>query len=195
MMRIVLAYSGSLDSSIAIPWLAERHGAEIIAVTMDLGQGKEVLEEIRDRALATGALRAHVVDARDLYLREFVLRGLRAGMLWHEGHSMAGALAGPLGADKLVEVARIEHARAVAPAGAAAPEAPIDRVRRGIDRSLEVRSRAGEWAMNAAQQVAYARQRHVLLPAGMTGGLAARTPAACPDEPALVDVMFERGTP
>jgi hypothetical protein len=64
MTRIVLAYSGGLESSIAIPWLAERHGAEIIAVTIDLGQGKEALEEIRDRALATGALRAHVVDVR-----------------------------------------------------------------------------------------------------------------------------------
>ena len=80
---------------------------EIIAVTMDLGQGKDVLEEVRDRALATGALRAHVVDARDLYLRDYILRGLRAGMLWHRGASMASALAVPLIAEKLVEIARI----------------------------------------------------------------------------------------
>src|SRR5262249_36861690 len=89
---------------------------------------------------------------------------------------------------------RIEHARAVAHADAAALDAPIDRVLRAIDPALDVRSPAGEWAMNAAQQVDYARQRHVLLPAGMSGGFALRTPAACPDRPALVRVVFERGT-
>ena len=59
MERIVLAYSGGLDTSVAIPWLKEKYNAEIIAVTMDLGQGRE-LEEVRDRALAAGATRAHV---------------------------------------------------------------------------------------------------------------------------------------
>ena len=61
MERIVLAYSGGLDTSIAIPWLAERYGAEIIAVTLDLGQGRE-LTDVRERALAVGATRAHVLD-------------------------------------------------------------------------------------------------------------------------------------
>jgi len=79
--RIVLACSGGLESSIAIPWLAERHRAEIIAVTIDLGQGKEALEEIRDRALATGALRAHVVDVRDAFARDYIVRALKAGIL------------------------------------------------------------------------------------------------------------------
>jgi len=72
MQRIVLAYSGSLATSIAIPWLADKYGAEIIAVTMDLGQGKESLQEVRDRALATGALRAHVVDVRDEFARDYL---------------------------------------------------------------------------------------------------------------------------
>jgi argininosuccinate synthase len=193
--RIVLAYSGALADSVAIPWLAERYGAEVVAVTMDLGQGKDVLEEIRDRALATGALRAHVVDARDLYLREVILRGLRAGMLWHRGASMSAALAVPLIGAKLVEIARIEHARAVAHADAEGADAPIDRVLRAIDPALDVKAPAGDWGMTAAQQIEYARERHVLLPAEMSGGIAVRAPGACPDEPALVDVTFERGTP
>jgi len=195
MTRVVLAYSGALADSVAIPWLAERCGAEVVAVTMDIGQGKDVLEEIRDRALATGALRAHVVDARDVYLRDVILRGLRAGMLWHRGASMAAALAVPLIAEKLVEVARIEHARAVGHADAAGADAPIDRVLRAIDPSLDVKAPAGQWAMTPAQQIDYARERHVLLPAEMSGGVAVRAPAACPDEPALVEVTFERGTP
>ena len=67
-MRIVLAYSGGLETSVAIPWLAEKYGAEIITVTMDLGQGKE-LDDVRDRALASGALRAHVLDLREEFAR------------------------------------------------------------------------------------------------------------------------------
>jgi len=195
MTRIVLAYSGSLDSSIAIPWLAERHRAEIIAVTMDLGQGKEVLEEIRDRALATGALRAHVVDARDLYLRDYILRGLRAGMLSHRGLSMADALAIPLVAEKLIEIARIEQVDAVAHADRAGGAAPIHRILQAIDNALQVIAPAGEWDMTAPQQIEYAQQRNVLLPAAMIGGVAVRAAGALPGEPASVGVTFERGIP
>ena len=61
MQRIILAYSGGLDTSVAIPWLAEKFGAEIIALTLDLGQGQE-LSDVRERALAVGALRAHVIS-------------------------------------------------------------------------------------------------------------------------------------
>ena len=64
MERIVLAYSGGLDTSVAVPWLAERFDAEIIAVTLDLGQGKE-LDDVRERALAVGAIKCHVVDVRE----------------------------------------------------------------------------------------------------------------------------------
>ena len=69
MKRIVLAYSGGLDTSVAIPWLKDRYGAEIVSVTMDLGQGKE-LNDVRERALAIGSVRAHVVDVREEFARE-----------------------------------------------------------------------------------------------------------------------------
>jgi argininosuccinate synthase len=195
MTRIVLAYSGTLDSSVAIPWLADRYAAEIIAVTIDLGQGKEVLEEIRDRALATGALRAHVIDARDRYLRDHILRGLRAGVLWHRGASMAGALAVPVIAEKLVEIARIEQAPAAAHADAAGAAAPIDRTLRAIGRSLDVKTPAAEWSMTHDEQVEYARQRGVTLPADLIGGVAVRAPGPLPSEPALVEIAFDRGVP
>ena len=70
--RIVLAYAGGLQTSVAIPWLAEAYGAEVVTLTLDLGQGRD-LEEIRDRALATGAVRAHVLDAREEFARDFAL--------------------------------------------------------------------------------------------------------------------------
>jgi argininosuccinate synthase len=193
-MRIVLAYSGDLASSVAIPRLADRHGAEVIAATMDLGQGKEALEEIRDRALATGAVRAHVLDVRDLYIRDFIVRGLKAGILWRGGASNAGALAGPLVAQKLVEIARIEQARAVAHADRAGSAAPVERTIRVLAPELSVFA-AADGAWTADRQLDYARERRVMLPAALGGGVPTAIAVAPPDEPALVDIAFERGVP
>ena len=86
MTRIVLGYSGSAITSAAIPWLAERYGAEIVTVTVDLGQGEE-LAAIRERALSLGAVRAHVIDAREQLIREFVVPVLQAGAL-REGDAL-----------------------------------------------------------------------------------------------------------
>jgi argininosuccinate synthase len=71
MERIVLAYSGGLQTSAAIAWLAERFSAEVVTVTIDLGQGR-ALADIRERALAAGAVRAHNLDARDEFASEFI---------------------------------------------------------------------------------------------------------------------------
>ena len=83
--RLVLAYSGGLETSVAIPWLAEKYGAEIITVSMDLGQGKE-LDDVRDRALASGALRAHVLDLRE------ELRAISSCPRFRPARSMKGAI-------------------------------------------------------------------------------------------------------
>ena len=90
--RIVLAYTGSLQTSMAIRALAEVDDAEVVTLTLDLGQGRD-LEEVRDRALATGAARAHVLDVREEFARDFVLPALRAGALREGRHPMGEALA------------------------------------------------------------------------------------------------------
>ena len=105
----MLAYSGGLDTSVAIPWLAEKYAAEVIAVTLDLGQGRE-LNEVRERALAVGAVRAHVLDVRDEFARDYILPALQAGALYEERYPLATALGRPLIAQKLVEIARMEGA-------------------------------------------------------------------------------------
>ncbi len=119
MERIVLAYSGGLDTSVAIPWLKETYNAEIIAVTMDLGQGKE-LEEVRDRALATGAARAHVLDVREEFARDYILPALKADAIYEDRYPMATSLGRPLIAQKMVEIAEIEKARRPSPTAAPA---------------------------------------------------------------------------
>src|SRR4029450_8636357 len=116
MNRILLAYSGGLDTTIAIPWLRERYGAEVIAVTVDLGQGLE-LASIHERALAAGAVRAHIVDARDEFVKLFILPALQAGAVYEDRYPLATALGRPLLAQRLVEIARMEAAPAVAHGG------------------------------------------------------------------------------
>ncbi len=198
MTRIVLAYSGGLETSIAIPWLAERHAAEIIAVTIDLGQGKEVLEEIRDRALATGALRAHVVDVRDAFARDYLVRALKTGLL-ADRSPIAASLAHPLIAQKVVEIATIEQATTLAHGDPAGITSPLDRTIRALDPALTVLAPAGAWAMTRDAQVDYARQRHVMLPVPLSGlgdrASAPRGTGALRGEPAYVDIAIERGVP
>src|ERR671919_1713765 len=113
MKRILLAYSGGLDTSVAIPWLRQQHDAEVIAVTVDLGQGRE-LAAIHERALGIGAVRAHVLDARDEFVREYILPALQAGAVYEDRYPLATALARPLIAKRLVEIARMEGATAIA---------------------------------------------------------------------------------
>src|SRR5688500_18845749 len=111
--KIVLAYSGGLRSSVAIPWLVERGDADVIAVTVGLGQSAD-LAEARDRAMASGAIRSHVLDARDEFVRDFVLPTLKADALADGRYPMATAIGRPLIAKKLAEIARLENATVIA---------------------------------------------------------------------------------
>jgi argininosuccinate synthase len=209
--RIVLAFSGSLASTVAIPWLAERHGAEVVAVTIDLGQGRE-LEEVRDRALAAGAVRAHVLDARDEFARGYIVRALKADATAPDGVPPGDALGAPLIAQLVVQIAGIEHATAMAHA---ANGTAMDAAARLLHPTLRVLAPARDWLMTEPQQVAYIRARQIpfqpepppgpvtSVPAGSVRAqsLPAGTEVTSRDggggslEPAAVDVAFERGWP
>jgi argininosuccinate synthase len=112
--RVVLAYSGGLDTSVAIPYLAERTGAEVIAVAVDVGQGGEDLEVIRKRALACGAVESEVVDARAEFASDFCLPALRANALYLGRYPLVSALSRPLIARHLVAAARRHGGTSVA---------------------------------------------------------------------------------
>src|ERR671915_481361 len=111
--RVVLAYSGGLDTSVAIPYLAERAEAEVIAVALDVGQGGEDLETIRKRALACGAVEAVVVDAKDQFADDFCLPALKANALYMDRYPLVSALSRPLIVQHLVEAARYHGATTV----------------------------------------------------------------------------------
>ncbi len=225
MDRIVLAYSGGLDTSVAIPWLAERYGAEIIAVTLDLGQGRELMD-VRERALAIGALRAHVIDVREEFARDFILPALQAGAVYEGRYPMATALARPLIAKRLVEIARMEGATTIAHgcAGKGNDQARLDISARSLEPSINIIAPARIWNMSRDQEVEYARARGIPVPAASAGPystdanlwgrsiecgvledpwieppddiyLFTRSPQGCPDEPAYIEIDFAAGVP
>ena len=178
MERVLLGYSGGRESAIAIPWLAEAYGAEIVTLTLDLGQGGD-LEDVRDRALAAGAVRAHVLDVREEFTRQYILRALKAGALFHDGRSTATMLGRPLIAQKLVEIAGIEQTTTIAHGAADDPRIGV-----------------------AARALNPATSRFVT-PA-MTGspggnrrerGSAMKFAGESPDEAAFVEITFDRGVP
>jgi argininosuccinate synthase len=112
--RVVLAYSGGLDTSVGIGWIAEETGAEVVAVAVDVGQGGEDMEEIRKRALACGAVEAVVADARDEFAEEFCLPALQADALYMDRYPLVSALSRPLIVKHLVEAAKYHGASTVA---------------------------------------------------------------------------------
>jgi argininosuccinate synthase len=189
--RIALAYCGSLPSSAAVAWLREQHHADVVTVTVDIGQS-EALDEVRQRALACGAVRAHVIDARDVFARDYALPALAAAA---EADALGG-MADPLIARTLLEVASIESADAVAHASASQR---WDELIARLDRSVPVVAPAREWDMDAHALVEYTRVRH--LP-GHPGRAArhllirpVQDPARAPDAEAQLDIAFDRGVP
>jgi argininosuccinate synthase len=212
-MRILLAYSGDPTTTVAIPWLRERYGADVIAATIDLGQGRE-LEAVRDRALAAGAIRAHVLDARDQFARDFILPSLKADALGDDRFVMAAPLGRPLIARKLAEVAEIERAGVIAH-GAVAHDgaaAPLDVLIRSVGPALQIvplaqaivphdrirHARAAAIAGlsdPAAEMNLWGRSIRDSTPASERLYTLTQPPSRCPDEPAVVEIAFDRGTP
>jgi argininosuccinate synthase len=224
-MRIVLAYSGGLDTSVAIPWLAEKYGAEIVAVTMDLGQGRE-LDDVRERALAVGAVRAHVLDVREEFAREFILPALQAGAIYEDRYPLATALGRPLIAKHLVRIAELEGATAIAHGctGKGNDQVRLDVSSRALNPKIRVIAPAREWGMTRPDEIEYARTRGIPVPATIASPYSTdanlwgrsiecgvledpwceppeeiyaltRNPADCPSEPAYLEIEFDAGVP
>src|SRR5690606_7618546 len=110
--KVVLAYSGGLDTSVILHWIKETYGAEVIAFTADIGQGDEV-EEARVKALRTGASQAFAVDLRQEFVSDYVFPVLRAGAIYESYYLLGTSFARPLIAKKMVESAEAEGADAV----------------------------------------------------------------------------------
>jgi argininosuccinate synthase len=164
MDRILLAYNGALDTTAAIPWLVEHYGVEVVTATFDVGQGRE-LDDVRERALAAGAARAHVLDLREEFARDFILPALQAGALYERRHPLPAALCRPLIARHLVEIARIEGTTTVAHGSTRGEgsRASLDDILRTLDPSLTVVAPARIWGLSRAEQVEFARDHGIAI--------------------------------
>ena len=163
--KLVLAYSGGLDTSVAIPWLTEQ-GYEVVALTVDLGEKKD-LDAIQRRALRTGAVAAYVVDGRVPFLRDFVWPSLQAGAVYEGAYPLATALGRPLIAAMLVQIARREGAVAIAHGctGKGNDQVRFDLTTAALAPELEVVAPVRDWGMNREDEIEYARRHGVEVPA------------------------------
>ena len=111
--KVVLAYSGGLDTSIILKWITQTYGCEVVTVTADLGQEEE-LDGLEEKAIRTGASKAYILDCREEFVGEYIFPAFRAGAIYERRYLLGTSLARPLIAKKLIEVARKEGAQAVA---------------------------------------------------------------------------------
>ena len=163
--KIVLAYSGGLDTSVAIKWLADRYNAEIVTLTVDVG-GEIDLEQVRQRALGTGAVQAEVLNAREDFVQYFVWPALQAGALYEGKYPLATALARPLMAKLLVDVAMETGAYAVAHGctGKGNDQVRFDVSVGALAPGLEIIAPAREWGMTREQEIDYAKEHSIPVP-------------------------------
>ena len=164
--KIILAYSGGLDTSVAIRWLQERYQAQVVTLTVDLGMVD--LEEIRQRALGTGATGALAVDGKEAFYKDFISPALRAGAIYEEQYPLATALGRPLIARYLVEAARKEGAYAVAHGctGKGNDQVRLDVAVAARGPDLKVIAPIREWGMSRQEEMEYAERHDIPVPPG-----------------------------
>lgn len=163
--KIVLAYSGGLDTSVAIKWLQEKYNYDVIALALDLGEGKD-LDFIRQKALSIGAIKSIVVDVKKIFAEEFLLPALQANALYEGIYPLSAALSRPLIAKFLVYIAEQEGAEAVAHGctGKGNDQVRFDISVKILNPKLKIVAPVREHAMSRTEGIAYAKLHNIPLP-------------------------------
>ncbi len=159
--KVVLAYSGGLDTSIAIKWLIETYNAEVIAFCADLGQGED-LNAVYEKALKTGAVKAYVEDMREEFVREYVFPMLRANAIYEGAYLLGTSIARPLIAKKQIAVALKEKADAVAhgATGKGNDQVRFELAYYALKPDITVIAPWREWSFNSRQSLIEYAERH-----------------------------------
>ena len=223
--KIVLAYSGGLDTSVAIKWIAETHGYDVIALAIDVGMEKNY-SSIQQRGLDVGAIQSFVIDARETFVSDFVFSALQANALYEGEYPLATALARPLIAKLLVETAHKEGATAVAHGctGKGNDQVRFDVSINALDPQLKIVAPAREWGMTREEEIAYAKKHNIPIPVTSDSPYSTdenlygrsiecgtledpwneppeeiygytKSAKDAPEEPAYVEIGFEQGIP
>lgn len=222
--KIVLAYSGGLDTSVAIKWLGDQ-GYEVIAVCLDVGEGKD-LQFVKEKAISVGAVQSYTIDATKEYAEEFVLPALQSHALYEQKYPLVSALSRPLISKKLVEIAKQVGAVAVAHGctGKGNDQVRFEVSIQALDPDLEVVAPVREWAWSREEEIEYAKKHNIPIPVNLDnpysvdqnlwgrsnecgiledpwatppeGAYELTTPIeATPDVPEYIEIGFEKGVP
>ncbi|MBI5359326.1 MAG: argininosuccinate synthase [Planctomycetes bacterium] len=162
--KIVLAYSGGLDTSVAIKWLADKYNAEIVTLIADVGQGGD-LEKVRAKALKVGAVKSILADVKEEFASQYILPALKANAVYEGSYFLATALSRPLIAKVLVEVAHQENATAIAHGctGKGNDQVRFEVSVRALDPSLKIIAPAREWDFTRSSAIEYAKTHGIPL--------------------------------
>ena len=159
---VALAFSGGLDTSVCVKWLQEKYDADVVTVTLDLGQ-RDDLSEVEERSKLIGARNHYTIDAKDEFVNDYVFPSIAANALYEGKYPLSTALGRPLIAKKLVEVAEREGADAVAHGctGKGNDQVRIDVTARAMSPSLQVIAPVREWNMSRDQEILYAQKNGI----------------------------------
>ncbi|NNU83293.1 argininosuccinate synthase [Geobacillus sp. BMUD] len=162
--KLVLAYSGGLDTSVAIKWLQER-GYDVIACCLDLGEGKD-LDFVKEKALKVGAIKSYVIDVKDEFANDYALIALQANALYEGKYPLVSALSRPLIAKKLVEIAELEGAVAVAHGctGKGNDQVRFEVSIKALNPDLDVIAPVREWSWSREEEIEYAKKHGIPIP-------------------------------
>ncbi|MBB6282623.1 MULTISPECIES: argininosuccinate synthase [Geobacillus] len=162
--KLVLAYSGGLDTSVAIKWLQER-GYDVIACCLDLGEGKD-LDFVKEKALKVGAIKSYVIDVKDEFANDYALIALQANALYEGKYPLVSALSRPLIAKKLVEIAELEGAVAVAHGctGKGNDQVRFEVSINALNPDLDVIAPVREWSWSREEEIEYAKKHGIPIP-------------------------------
>jgi argininosuccinate synthase len=223
--KVILAYSGGLDTSVMVPWIGEKYNLDVVTFTVDLGQGEDI-DRIRQKALKTGAVDAVAIDARHLFVDHFVFPALMAGAVYEGKYPLATALGRPLIAKLMVDTARQHQAKAVAHGctGKGNDQVRFDVTFQTLAPDLRIIAPVREWKMPRDEEIVYAAKHGIPVeatkesPYSIDQNLWGRSceagvledpwdeppadafawttdPARAPNEPEYVEIEFEYGCP
>ena len=223
--KVVLAYSGGLDTSVAIKWLKEKYNLDVIALTIDVGNERE-FSAIQQKALKVGAIKAMVIDAKELFVKYFIFPALQADALYEGQYPLATALSRPLMAKLLVDTALEEEASAVAHGctGKGNDQVRFDVGVNALAPDLRIIAPAREWGMTREETINYAQKHDIPIPITASSPYSidenlwgksiecgvledpwaeppddvftwTKSPDQAPDKPQYVEIGFDKGVP
>lgn len=165
--KVVLAYSGGLDTSVAIKWLQDQ-GFDVVACCLDVGEGKD-LNFIQQKALSVGAVQSYVIDAKQEFAQDFALTAMQAHTLYEGKYPLVSALSRPLISKKLVEVAEKENAVAVAHGctGKGNDQVRFEVSIQALNPNLKVLAPVREWGWSREEEIAYAKEKNIPIPVNL----------------------------